>query len=92
MAGKVDSTPPTKGVNSAKRKRVEDAVDVRQGDDKFPDTTKTMIDVAVVPLIFIAGFSSSKRSDRTLTGVTLEMEKYSGNVARVTLGISSHHA
>ena len=32
---KVDSEPPTKRVNSAKRKRDEDVMDLGQGNDRF---------------------------------------------------------
>ena len=74
---KVDSEPLTKTVNSAKRKRVEDAIDTGQGDDRLPGISKTMIDVALVQPILMAGLRSAsyknKRSDRTLTGATLEM-------------------
>ena len=50
---KVDSEPPMKTGNSAKRKRVEDAVDVGQADDRLPATSKTMTDVATVPPILM---------------------------------------
>ena len=49
-----------------------------QGDDSLPGTSKTMINVAMVPLILMAGLRSAscktKKSDRTLTGDTLEIE------------------
>ena len=65
-------------VNSAKRKRVEEAMDLGQGDYQLPGTDKRLTDVAMVPPILMAGIKptgyKSKRSDRTLTGATLEME------------------
>ena len=67
-----------KAVNSAKQKRVEEAMDLGQSDYQLPGTDRMLTDVAMVPLILMAGIKStgykSKRSDRTLTGATLEME------------------
>ena len=75
---KVDSEISVKAVNSAKRKRVEEAMDLGQGDYQLPGTNRMFTDVAMVPPILIAGIKltgyKSKRSDRTLTGATLEME------------------
>ena len=75
---KVDSEISMKAVNSAKRKRVEEAMDLGQGDYQLPGTNRMLTDVATVPPILMAGIKStgykSKRSDRTLTGATLEME------------------
>ena len=75
---KVDSEISIKAVNSAKRKRVEEVMDLGQGDDRSTDTDRMITDVAMVPPILMAGIKStgykSKRSDRTLTGATLEME------------------
>ena len=75
---KVDSEISIKAVNSAKRKRVGEAMDLVQGDDRLPGTDRMLTDVAMVPPILMAGIKStgykSKRSDRTLTGATLEME------------------
>ena len=75
---KVDSEISTKAVNLAKRKRVDKAMDLGQGDDRLPRTDRMLMVVAMVPPILMAGIKStgykSKRSDRTLTGVTLEME------------------
>ena len=74
----VDSEISMKAVNSAKRKRVEEVMDLGQGDCQLPGTDKMLTDIAMVPPIFMAGIKStgykSKRSDRTLTGATLEME------------------
>ena len=73
---KVDSELSIKAVNSAKRKRVEEVIDLGQGDDRLPGTDRIITDVAMVPPILMAGLKStgynSKRSDRTLTGATLE--------------------
>ena len=75
---KVDSEISMRAVNSAKRKRVEEALDLRQGDYQLPGTDRMLTDVAMVPPILMAVIKStgykSKRSDRTLTGATLEME------------------
>ena len=75
---KVDSEISMKAVNSAKRKRVEEAVDLGQGDDRLPGTDRMSTDVAMVPPILMAGMKSAsyktKTSDRTLTGAMLEME------------------
>ena len=49
-----------------------------QGDYQLSGTDKMLTDIAMVPPILMAGIKStgykSKRSDRTLTGATLEME------------------
>ena len=49
-----------------------------QGVDRLPDTDRKLTDVAILPLILMAGSRSAiyktKRSDRTLPGATLEME------------------
>ena len=75
---KVDSEISIKAVNSAKRKRVGEVMDLGQGDDRLPGTDRMLTDVAMVPPILMAGLKTtgykSKRSDRTLTGATLEME------------------
>ena len=75
---KVDSEISMKAVISAKRKRVEEAMDLGQGDYQLPGTNRIMTDVAMVPPILMAGIKStgykSRRSDRTLTGATLEMK------------------
>ena len=75
---KVDSEISMKAVNSAKRKRVEEVMDLGQGDYQLPGTYKMLTDIAMVPPILMAGIKStgykSKKSDRTLTRATLEME------------------
>ena len=75
---KVDSEISIKNVNSAKRKRVEEAMDLVQGDDQLPGTDRMLTDKAMVPPILMAGIKSTgyktKTSDRTLTGATLEVE------------------
>ena len=78
---KLDSEISIKAVNSAKRKRVEEAMDLGQGDDRLRGTDRMLTDVAMVPPILLAGIKSTgymiKKSDRTLTGATLEMETFS---------------
>ena len=75
---KVDSEISVKVANSAKRKRVEEIMDLGQGDYQLTGTDKMPTDVTMVPPILMAGMKStgykSRRSDRTLTGATLEME------------------
>ena len=75
---KVDSEVSVKAVNSAKRKRVEEIIDLGQGDYQLSGTDKMLTDITMVPPILMAGIKStgykSKRSDRNLTGATLEME------------------
>ena len=74
----MDSEVSIKAVNSAKRKRVEEAMDLGQGDDRLPGTDRMLTDVAMVPPILMVrrkstGYRTKKR-DRTLTRATLEME------------------
>ena len=75
---KVELEISMKAVSSAKRKRVEEAVDLGHGDYQIPGTDRMLTDVAMVPPILMAWIKStenkSKMSDRTLTGATLEME------------------
>ena len=75
---KVDSKISIKAVNSATINRVEELKDLGQGDYQLPGTDRMLTDVAMVPPILMAGIKStgykSKRSDRTPTGATLEME------------------
>ena len=75
---KVDSEISMKAGNSAKRKRVEEVMNLGQGDYQLSGTDRILTDIAMVPPILMAGIKStgykSKRSDRTLTGATLEME------------------
>ena len=60
-AGKttVVSEISVKAVNSAKRKRVDEAMDLGQGDDRFPGTDRMLTDVAMVPPIVMAGIKST---------------------------------
>ena len=75
---KVDSEISIKAVNSAKRQRVEEAMGMGQGDDRLPGTDRKLSAVTMMLPILMAGLRSAsyktKRSDRTLTGATLEME------------------
>ena len=70
-----------KAVNSAKRKRVEEAMDLGQGDDRLPGTDRLLTDVAMVSPILMAEKNQpvTKPSNRTLTGATLEMEELEKN-------------
>ena len=75
---KVDSEISVKADNSAKRKRVEEAMDMGQGDDRLPGTDRMLTDVAIVPPILMAGLKSAsyktKRKDHSLVGATSEMK------------------
>ena len=78
---KVDSDISVKAVTLAKRKYVEEVMDILHGNDRLPGTDRKLTDVTMVPPILMAGLRSAsyktKRSDRTLTGATLEMEIFS---------------
>ena len=52
---KLDSEILSKAVNSAKRKRVKEAMDLGQGDDRLPGTDRMLTDVAMVPPILMVG-------------------------------------
>ena len=52
---KVDSEISMKAINSAKRKRVEEAMDLGQGDYQLPGTNRMLTNVAMVPPILMAG-------------------------------------
>ena len=51
---KVDSGISMKAVNSAKRKRVEETMDLGQGDDRLPGSDRMLTDVAMVLPILMA--------------------------------------
>ena len=74
---KVDSEISVRVANSAKRKRVEEIMDLGQGDYQLSGTDKTLTDITMVPPILMAGIKStgyeSKRSEKW---------KYSANVER----------
>ena len=75
---KVDSEISIKAVKSAKRKRVEEIMDMGQSDDRLPGADRKLAHVTMMPPILMAGLRSAtyktKRSNRTLTGATLEIE------------------
>ena len=56
---KVDSKRSMKAVHSAKGKRVEEAMDLGQGDDRLPGRDKMLTDVAMVPPILMDGIKSA---------------------------------
>ena len=56
---KVDSEISIKAVTSAKRKRVEEVMDLEQGDYQLPGTDRMLTDVAMVPPILMAGIKST---------------------------------
>ena len=45
---RVDSELSAKAVNSAKRKRIENVIDMGQGDDRLAGTSRTRIDLTMV--------------------------------------------
>ena len=67
-------------------------MDLGQGDDRLPGTDRMLTNVAIVPPILMTGIKSAsyktKKSDRTLTGATLEMEILS-QYGRVPLKVSN---
>ena len=56
---KVDSEISVKVVNSAKRKRVQEIMDLGQGDYQLSGTDKMLTDIAMVPPILMAGIKST---------------------------------
>ena len=52
---KKDPEISAKAVNSAKRKRVEEAIDMWQGDDQLVGTDRTLTDVMMAPPTLMAG-------------------------------------
>ena len=56
---KVDSEISVKAVNSAKRKCVEEVMNMGQGDDQFPGTDRKLTDLTMVPLILMDGLRSA---------------------------------
>ena len=52
---KVDSEISMRAVNLAKIKRVEEAMELGQGDDRLPGTDRILTEVAMVPPILMAG-------------------------------------
>ena len=78
---KVDSEISMKAVNSAKRKRFGEVMDLGQGDNRLPGADRMLTDVAMVQPILMAGIKSTGyKSNR------LEQHwkwKYSANVERV---------
>ena len=69
---KVNSEPLTKTANSAKRKRVEVANDMGQGDDMLPGISKMMIDVALVPPMLMEGLKSASYKIKGMTALLME--------------------
>ena len=66
---KVDSEISMKAVNSAKRKRVEEAMDLGQGDYQLPGTDRMLTDVAMVPPILMAGIKSTGYKSKGVTAL-----------------------
>ena len=56
---KVVSEHSAKAVNSAKVKRIEDVIDMGQGDDRLPGTSRKMTHVTMVPHILVVGLRSA---------------------------------
>ena len=66
---KVDSEISMKAVNSAKRKRVEEVMDLGQGDYQLPGTDKMLTVVAMVPPILMAGIKSISSNSKGVTAL-----------------------
>ena len=66
---KVDSEILIKAVNSAKRKRVEEAMDMGQGDNRLPGTDRRLTDVAMMPPILMTGLKSASYKPRGVTAL-----------------------
>ena len=66
---KVNSEISMKAVNSAKRKRVEEVMDLGQGDYQLPGTDKMLTDVAMVPPILMAGIKSTSSNSKGVTAL-----------------------
>ena len=66
---KVDSEISIKAVNSAKRKRVKEAIDLGKGDDQLPDTDRMLTDVVMVPPILMAGINQLVSKPRGVTAL-----------------------
>ena len=66
---KVDSEISMKAVNSAKRKRVEEAMHLGQGDYQLPGTDRMITDVAMVPPILMAGINQQVTSPKGVTAL-----------------------
>ena len=69
---KVDYEISMKAVNSAKRTRIEEAMDLGQGDDRLPGTDRMLTDVAMVPPILMAGIKSASYNKKKSDALLLE--------------------
>ena len=69
MKMKLDSEISMKAVNSAKRKRVEEAKDLGPGDDRFPGTDSMLTEIAMVPPILLAGTNQPVTKPRGVTAL-----------------------
>ena len=56
---KIDSEISARAANLTKRKRVEEVMDMGQGDDRLPGTDTKLTDVTMVPPILIARLRSA---------------------------------
>ena len=66
---KVDSEISAKAVNSAKRKRVEEVMDLGQGDYQLSGTDKMLTDITMVPPILMAGIKSTVINPKGVTAL-----------------------
>ena len=69
---KVDSEISMKAFNSAKRKRVEEAMDLGQSDYHLSGTNRMLTDVAMVPPILMAGIRSTGYKSRILRDLIIQ--------------------
>ena len=63
---KVDSEISMKAVNSAKRKRVEEVMDLGQGDYQLPGTDEMLTDIAMVPPILMGPMNAVRCPEESL--------------------------
>ena len=66
---KVESGISVKAVNSAKRKRVEEVMDMGQGDDRLPGQDRKLTDVKMVPSTLMAGLRSASYKLKRVTAL-----------------------
>ena len=66
---KVDSEISIRAVNLAKRKRVEEVMDLGQGDYQLPGTDRMLTDVAMVPHFSWQGLSQPVINPKGVTAL-----------------------
>ena len=80
----MDSEISIKAVNSAKRKRVEETMDMGQGEDRLPGTDRILNDIAFVPPILMAGLKSASYKISQLQSQLQNKASYKTNDRNLT--------